>query len=166
MVKRKKIFEDLKDFAVKKSKNGFGIFAKKDFLEKYTLFEIKGRIISCDVEDDLDEETRSNTFRFDEDKYLSPKGEIADFLNHSCEPNSGVVKKNKKLFLVAISDIKKGDELVMDYSTIIASDDVWKMKCNCGSNHCRKIIKKFNTIPKKTREEYISQGIVPKYILD
>lgn len=166
MVKRKKIFEGLKDFDVKKSKNGFGIVAKKNFLAGDILFEIKGKIISCDVGDGLDEETRSNTFRFDEEKYLSPKGEIADFLNHSCEPNSGVIKKNKKLFLVAILDIKKGEEIVFDYSTIIASDDIWKMKCSCGADNCRKIIKKFNTIPKKIKDKYINLGIVPEHILD
>lgn len=87
-------------------------------------------------------------------------------MNHSCEPNSGVLKKNSKLFLIAISNIKIGDELLMDYSTILAPDDIWEMNCNCGSNKCRSVIKKFNKIPKRTKEEYISLGIVPKYILE
>ena len=143
-----------------------GIFVKKDFLAGELLFKINGKLISCDEEDELDEETRSNTYRYDEEKYLSPKDEIGDFLNHSCEPNSGVIKKKDSLFLITILNIENGDELVMDYSTILAPDDIWEMKCNCGAKACRGIIKKFNTIPKKTRERYIRLGIVPNYILD
>ena len=150
---------------VKQSMIGQGVFALKDFSQEEIIFEVKGELITCNEDDDIDERIRNNTFRFDEEYYLSPEGEMGDFLNHSCEPNSGVIKRFNKLFIKAIRDIKKGEEVCFDYSTILAPDDTWQMKCACGSKSCRKIIKKFNTLPKPLQEKYISLEIVPSYIL-
>lgn len=151
---------------VKKSRNGKGLFAVKDFDKQDTLLEIKGVLIFCYEEDDLDEKTRSNTIRFDGEMYLSPKGELGDFVNHSCEPNSKIFKNKGKLYLVAIKNIAKGEEITFDYSTIIASDDFWTMKCNCGSTTCRGTIGQFKKLPKKLRDKYLSLKMVPRYILN
>jgi hypothetical protein len=149
---------------VKQAKNGQGIFAKKDFNGEDIIFEVKGTLVSCDIDEELDEETRSNTFRFDEEWYLSPKGELGDYLNHSCEPNSAVVKRDDKLLVVAVKDIETGEEITIDYSTIIASDDDWVMRCNCGSQNCRGLIGQFELLPKVLKSKYIRQGMVPEYI--
>jgi SET domain-containing protein len=154
----------MKNFEIRQAKNGSGIFSKKIFKNGEKLFEIKGKLIPCNKEDDLDERTRSNTIRFDEEMYISPEGEIGDFLNHSCEPNSGIIKKNNKLYLIAIKNIELSEEVVMDYSTIIADDDIWDMKCSCGEKECRKMVKKFSSLPKKIKEKYLDLGIVPDYI--
>lgn len=151
---------------VRKTRNGLGIFAKSDFQSGDRIFEIKGIFIFGDEDEDIDEKTRDNAFRFDKEKYLSPAGEVGDFLNHSCDPNSAVVKKKNKLFIVAIKDIKGGAEIFIDYSTIIAQDDSWRMKCNCGSKNCRKMIKGFNSLPKNTKNKYLDLKMVPDYILD
>jgi hypothetical protein len=76
-----------------------------------------------------------------------------------------VVKKQKKLYVLAHTTIKPNEEIVIDYSTIIADDDIWKMKCSCGNKNCRKIIGKFSRIPKKLQKEYLTLGVVPEYIL-
>ncbi len=154
-----------KNLLLRKSRNGLGVFANKDFRKSSIITEVIGKMISCDEDDDTDEETRSNAYRFNSDLYISPEGETADFVNHSCNPNSKIVKKNKKLFIVAMRSIKKGEEILFDYSTIIASDDVWDMKCNCGESICRGVIKRFKNLPKKIKERYISEKIVPSYIL-
>ncbi len=155
-----------KNISVKKSNTGKGVFVKKDFMKGETLFEIKGKLITCEEDDNLDEETRSNTIRFNRDKFLSPKGNLGNFTNHSCHPNSKIVKRKNKLYIVSITDIKKGDEITFDYSTVLARDDVWTMKCRCGEHVCRKVVKKFNSLPAKIKKEYMSKKIVPKYILE
>lgn len=158
---------ETKDLLVKKSRNGLGVFTKKDFKKDKKVFEIKGRLITCDVlDEDVDEETRSNAYRFDKDFYISPKGKMGDFLNHSCKPNVKIMKEKGKLFVITINDIASGSELDFDYSTIVASDDIWEMKCNCGEKDCRRVIKRFKSLPKKLKEFYISEKIVPKYILN
>ena len=150
---------------IKKSRNGRGIFAKKDFLKGESLFEVKGKFISGDVDEDIDERTRDNAFRFDKERYVSPGRGIGNFLNHSCNPNSRVVKIKGRLIIAAIKPIRRGDEVAIDYSTILAADDIWEMKCNCGAPDCRKVIKRFVSLPKPIKQKYIDQRIVPKYIL-
>jgi len=154
-----------KSIEIKKSRNGQGVFACKKFLAGEVIFEIKGKFISGDLDEELDEATRDNAFRFSKEKYLSPQGRIGDFLNHSCEPNARVVKKVNKLFIYAVQEVKPSEEILFDYSTLTASDDIWEMKCNCGSQNCRGVIKQFKTLPKKIKEKYLSLKMVPKYIL-
>ncbi len=57
------------------------------------------------------------------------------FINHSCNPNTGF--KNN-LSVIAIKDIKKGEEIVIDYAMFYDGDQ--NMRCNCGSSNCRKVI--------------------------
>ena len=75
-----------------------------------------------------------------------------------------VVKEGAKLLIKAARSLEKGEEIVIDYSTIVGSDDVWRMRCRCGCAHCRRVVKSFTTLPKKTREEYLARGMVPAYI--
>ena len=158
-------FKNNRKLDIKKSRNGSGLFSKVNFKKDDVVLEVVGKFITGDVDEYIDDEIRSNAYRFSRELYISPSGELADLINHSCKPNSKVVKKNKKLFIEAIGNINKGDEIVLDYSTIIASDDIWKMKCNCGEDVCRKNIGKFKSLPKKLKDLYISEGIVPSYIL-
>ncbi len=155
-----------KDFSVKKSRNGKGLFAEKNFRANTTLLQLKGKLITCYEDDNLDEETRSNTIRFNSELFLSPKNEIGNFINHSCDPNSKISKRNSKLYIVTIKPIESGSEINFDYSTVLARDDVWQMKCNCHSKLCRKTIKYFYSLPISTRKDYIRRGMVPKYILN
>lgn len=62
---------------------------------------------------------------------------IVERLNHSCEPNCGF---KDQLFLVAIKNISKGEEVTMDYAFAVNSHDFY-MKCHCGVKICRKVIK-------------------------
>ena len=96
--------------------------------------------------------------------YISPEGELGDFLNHSCRPNTYIKKINSVLYVVALNNIFSGDEVFFDYSTIIADDDIWEMQCNCDESTCRGIVSQFSRLPKKLRESYITHDMVPEYI--
>lgn len=158
-VKEKKLFE------VKKTRNGKGVFTRVGFSPEKRLFEVKGRFVTCDEDDEMDETERSNAYRYNQDFYISPKGRLADMVNHSCTPNAKVVKDKDKLYVYSISTILKGSEVFIDYSTITAGDDIWTMKCNCGSDKCRKIVKNFAKLSKKTQDTYKKNKIVPDFIL-
>src|SRR3989344_2127500 len=58
------------------------------------------------------------------------------FINHSCDPSTGV----RGVTLIALRDLKKGEEITMDYSTI-EGDPRWQMKCSCRAKNCRKVIR-------------------------
>lgn len=156
----------MKNIEIKKSINGKGIFATKDFKRDELVFEVKGKIIQCDLDTILPDKVRDNTFRFDEDNYLSPEGNVGDFLNHSCRPNSKVTKFNNKLYVRTIINVNKGEEILIDYSTIIAKDDVWSMKCKCGEEGCRKLITNIEKLPKDIFKKYVRLRIIPKFILN
>lgn len=66
------------------------------------------------------------------------------FLNHSCVPTAGV----RGLTLISINNIKKGEEITVDYSTI-EGDRRWKMSCTCHNKSCRKIIKSIEYLTTK-----------------
>lgn len=154
------------DLVVTETRNGKGICAQRNFEPEEVLFEVTGEFITGDEDEDIDEVVRDNAFRYSEDLYISPAGAIGDFQNHSCEPNAKVVKREQRLFVVAIEPIKKGEEVLIDYSTIIGADDVWEMTCNCGSPLCRHLIRSFNTIPSALQKKYIERGMVPEYIVE
>ncbi len=155
-------YENPTYLVVKETKNGNGVFTEKDFKANEIILKMKGKIISLEEETTLNEHSKANTCRFSKTTYLSPEG-LGDFINHSCNPNA-YCKSNNGLYILAIDDISKGHEILIDYSTIMADDDEWTMKCNCGSINCRKIIKKFITLEKDLQNKYIKMGIVPDYI--
>lgn len=157
--KEKKLFE------VKKTRNGKGVFARANFKKDKKLFEVRGKFVECNVDDDMDETERSNAYRFDRNLFISPKNKLADMVNHSCTPNARVVKEKDKLYVCSICDILKDSEIFIDYSTIIARDDIWNMKCNCGVDKCRKKIKRFVDLPKSIQKQYIKDKVVPDFIL-
>jgi len=151
---------------VAKSRNGQGVFALQYLKSGEKISPVTGVCLRCDADDDTSEEVRANTYRFDEDTYVSPAGAIGDFFNHSCNPNAKIIKEKGNLYLVSISGITQGDEVVFDYSTITASDDVWEMKCNCGYVKCRRVAGRFVDLPDEIQKKYIRLQIVPQYILD
>ncbi len=152
------------DLIVAETRNGHGVVALRDFAKDENLFEVTGRFISGGANDDVDEKTCSNAFRYSEELYISPEGTIGDYQNHSCEPNAMVVKTGGRLFVVAAEMIAKGEEALIDYSTIIAEDDIWQMQCSCGSSVCRGTVKSFDTLPPELQERYFERGMVPRYI--
>ncbi len=146
--------------------SGKGLFATQNIKKAEKIEKIDGKILSLDKFFKLSQKMKDNTIRFSPVEYLSPKNEKTDFLNHSCNPNVRIVKERGKLWLYALRNIKTDEEITMDYSGILARDDYWLMKCNCGSDKCRKSIERFSLMPEKTQKDYIKRMIIPKYILD
>lgn len=83
--------------------------------------------------------------------WVNPKFPI-QFLNHSCNPSAGF-KTPRKMY--AIRDIKKGEEISVDYSTI-EYIQFWSISCSCGEKKCRKTIRSIQSLP-----QYIYKGYLP-----
>ncbi len=84
------------------------------------------------------------------------------FLNHSCQPNTGV----RGLFSAyALRPIERGEELRYDYSTTVCGRH-WKMRCGCGASGCRGEIECFFRLPESLQERYVEAGIVQAFIVD
>jgi len=87
-----------------------------------TIVEIKGKIVTASEVWrywKIDSRLAENCFRYDEEHYLDPDGEIGQYANHSCNPNSGIIKNGRRLILKAIASIAAGEEITHDYSTLL-----------------------------------------------
>ncbi len=58
------------------------------------------------------------------------------YFNHSCNPNAFVYSANEKYFAIAKNDIKKDEEITMDYELLTTGGDV-SWECKCGEPNCR-----------------------------
>lgn len=155
--------------AVRAVRNGRGIVALRDFAAGATVCRIRGRVVDADTVWAYwrrgNTRRGENCFRFDADRYLDPEGEIGAWANHSCRPNTGVVKDARGLKLVAIRAIATGAEIVHDYATLLGADDVWTMRCNCGEPACRRVVGKFSRLPAALLRRYRRLGVIPDFIL-
>ncbi|GIW66358.1 MAG: hypothetical protein KatS3mg095_0256 [Candidatus Parcubacteria bacterium] len=140
----KKIFFNknyYKNLKIKKSNNGLGLFAKKEFNKGEIILEFIGKIVHRSFFQKIkDKKTKKiiddYSLQIDEDIFILGTGKnkkiYDDFINHSCDPNSYVYINGNKVLLIALKNIKKGEEITYDYSTTMYNDS-WSIKCNCGS---------------------------------
>jgi hypothetical protein len=104
------------------------------------------------------------------------------FLNHSCSPNVAYRDwasciNETAVPLIASRDIRRGEEIVIDYSTMTTRDDgqetgvPWTMHCLCGVSSCRKLLTAFVHLPFELQMEMVRRrepfsGIVPAFIVN
>jgi hypothetical protein len=89
---------------------------------------------------------------------LMPPGR---YLNHSCDPNAGIVRDR---VLIALRPIAPGEEIRLDYSTAMRGDH-WTMECRCGEYLCRRVVLAFHHLPPITQNRYLQLGIVQHCIV-
>ena len=141
---------------VKKSKiGGKGLFTKHKIKKGSVIGTVKGKKLP-------DNQETSKKFG---EHYLHPishskvilNSNFTKYTNHSCEPNCGL---KKGIRIVAMKDIKKDEEITINYNVL---EYDWKMKCNCGSKNCRKIIRGYKYLPENLKERY--KGFISPYLL-
>jgi SET domain-containing protein len=114
---------------------GMGVFAVAPIPAETTVAAFGGSAVDRHELDRLDESTRVHALQIDEDLYLA--GELpfddADYVNHSCDPNCGIVGS---VLLVTMRDVATGEELCFDYA-MTDSDDYDEFVCSCGTPLCR-----------------------------
>jgi hypothetical protein len=80
----------------------------------------------------------TRTMQIDEDLFLLPgeQPEHGDFINHSCDPNCGLLGAT---VVVAMRDIEIGEELTFDYAMSDGSD-YDEFTCLCSTPRCRGVV--------------------------
>ncbi len=148
--------------------HGWGIFAKADIRKDERLAIFGGKIMLIDDMYQIPENMQAYTMQIEERFVLGPASiipEDTDFFNHSCDPNSGF---RGQVFLVAMRDIKAGEEITFDYCMTVSesagSDMVFEMNCTCGSPHCRKTITEQDWMLPELQVRY--KGYFSQYIQD
>lgn len=114
---------------------GCGVFANS-VISKGALVSLwGGRIVHKDELDPSKLGFNQSVLQVDDDFYLITAAgpEPNDCFNHSCEPNLGFFGQ---IGLVALRDIKSGEELMFDYA-MSDGGPYDEFECNCGSPNCR-----------------------------
>ena len=73
--------------------DGFGIHALEPIPAGTTVAAFGGQVVDRVTLHSLDDESRTHAIQIDEDLFLasSPPFDAADYVNHSCEPNCGLI---------------------------------------------------------------------------
>jgi SET domain-containing protein len=81
---------------------------------------------------------RPTTYLFGlrDNKHVIDGHGIAMFINHSCDPNCETDEIHGHVWIIALRDIRPGEELTYDYK-LYSGDDDDPALCFCGSTNCR-----------------------------
>lgn len=128
--------------------HGRGVYARVDIPKGTRLIEYTGEHISnaeADRRYDDDSMKQHHTFLF----ILNSRtcvdaargGNISRFINHKCDPNCVAWIEGQHIWIDALRDIRKGEELGYDYEYDFLPgytvEDLEFYACRCGSPKCR-----------------------------
>jgi hypothetical protein len=137
---------------------GFCIRAIRNIRKDEIIYTYTGRAISF-KETKTRGETECMPLQYDFDKYIDSRIP-GRFVNHSCEPNAGIINN---FDLIVLEDIPMNAEIRFDYSTTM-DENSYTMECKCQKPSCRKIINDFRFLPIEVRDMYLRLGIVSDFI--
>jgi SET domain-containing protein len=60
----------------------------------------------------------------------------AMYINHGCDPNCESIEEDGHIWITALRDIARGEELTYDYC-LYDGEDGDEALCNCGAKNCR-----------------------------
>ena len=126
---------------------GTGVFAKRRIHRGARIIEYLGERVAADrllVPAHGTEPARIYTFRLNDTVVIDGAcgGNESRFINHSCAPNCQAYAFDDRLYIYALADIARCDELTFDYklappSGLAADDDPDVHACACGAATCR-----------------------------
>lgn len=128
--------------------HGNGVFATRKIPAGVRIIEYTGkRITEAQAEKrfGLDAENPHHTFFFSlESGRLidgGDQGNDARWINHACEPNCEAQEEKGRVYIHALRDIARGEELSYDYGLVIEEKMSKALKdayaCRCGAANCR-----------------------------
>ena len=116
--------------------HGRGAFAMRGIGSGETLVEYTGELIP--KSESAKRCAAGNPFIFAIDDHWDLDGDHPDnparFLNHSCSPNCEAVLRGGQVWILALRDLRPGEELTFDYGYDI--EDYRDHPCRCGASGC------------------------------
>lgn len=124
-----------------------GVFATKDIPKGTKIIEYVGEKVTKEeskkreqqtLEESKKDITKGAVYIFELDEEHDIDGNVswndARFINHSCDPNCEVDIIEGRIWIIALKDIKKDEELSYDYGYDLEGFE--KHHCRCGCPNC------------------------------
>ena len=117
-----------------------GLSAATNIKKGQKIIQYKGKKVSlAKVETDPKYDNEKEIYLFNLNKKYDLDGDFkfntARLINHSCNPNCEVLDDNRQLWIFAMRDIKKNEELTYDYGFSF-DKDYKQYICKCGASNC------------------------------
>ena len=133
----------MKLYKIKKSdidKKGRGLYAVRDIKEGTRIIDYVGKIITKKQTEETEKfDNAKPIYLFNLNKKYDMDGDVswnpARLINHSCSNNCDYNGTGLKLWVIAIKDIKKGEEITADYG-FGYDEDYKQFPCKCRSKNC------------------------------
>lgn len=134
--------------------HGSGVFALSVIMAETRVCRYQGLLITHEEADALYEDSveSGHTFLFTlNEQYIidgNRRGNIARWINHSCDPNCTAVlveaagnnRRRDRIEIHALRDIGQGEELTFDYGIRLEVRHTARLKklwaCHCGAANC------------------------------
>lgn len=124
-----------------------GVFAKKEISKGTKIIEYVGnkitkaqsqKIAETQFDRSQKDASEGSVYIFELNKKQDIDGNVswnpAKYINHSCSPNCEVEIIRGHIWIIALRDIKAGEELSYNYG--YDSEDFLEHPCRCGSPNC------------------------------
>jgi SET domain-containing protein len=122
----------MKDFVVKRSSAGLGLFAARDYAKGELVIEYVGKIVS---EEEAQRIGGKYLFELNDKWNIDGKGRenIARYINHSCKPNCypELNAEETRIFIYAKRAIKSGEEFTYNYGKSHFNIEIKPHGCRC-----------------------------------
>jgi len=135
---------------------GLGVIAAKNFKRGDLVTTLRGPVRYVYVQNKKQAQYGATWIGRTKYTWIDPKPPL-NRLNHSCDPTVGIRGQRR---VYALREIKKGDEITIDYSTI-EPQRLWSMRCSCRSKYCRKTIRSIEFLPYTVYKKYVPY--IPTY---
>ena len=125
-------------FRIGRAHTGLGLFATRPIRKRARIAEYRGRLLTTKQADK--HETRFNRYLYEINGRWTidgtPRRNIARYANHSCNPNANTIAVKRRIFILAIRNIKPGEEITYDYGVDYLKNIIGRSNCKCS--RCRR----------------------------
>src|SRR6266404_4318706 len=112
--------------------HGRGVYATQFIPEGARIIEYTGQRVSWEAAPDDDNDPHTFNFGLENGEVINAEigGNDARWINHSCDPNCEAIEEDDRIFIYAMRDIERGEELFFDYAMEIDEPITEKSKRN------------------------------------
>ena len=128
--------------------HGKGVYAKTAIDRGIVIVEYKGKRRRWSAFKGKDKFDYAFLMYTEKGVVIDPRrnGNIAVFINHSCEPNCQAVLIEDRVYIETLRKIKAGEEITYNYGLTLGKRPSRKERlmypCQCGASKCRETLLK------------------------